>query len=68
MKIFGYSTLLMSAGIAEVPKSDSNPKKRIQTLVGLHVNDDLEKCSSYSTSIIYNLIDDNKNVFLHLKL
>jgi len=32
MKIFGYSTLLMSAGIAEVPKSDSNPKKRIQTL------------------------------------
>lgn len=46
MKIFGYSTLLMSAGIAEVPKSDSNPKKRIQTLVGLDVNDDLEKYSS----------------------
>merc|ERR1712088_1218055 len=32
MKIFGYSALLMSAGIAEVPKSDANPKKRIETL------------------------------------
>ena len=66
MKIFGYSTLLMSAGIAEVPKSDSNPKKRIQTLVGLHVNDDLEKYSSYLIIFLISL-DIQSSSFSYLR-
>ena len=35
MNLFGYYSLLMSVGINGAPKSDSDPVKRIQTLVSL---------------------------------